>query len=64
MDRFWEAEPGWVLVRIDDGLLPFNARSRVADVIEDDEEAERTYREMIDAGVPLLDELPQDEPSR
>ena len=60
MDRFWESEDGWVLVRVDNGLLPFNKRSRMARVIEDDQEAEQTYREMVDDGIPVLDELPSE----
>jgi hypothetical protein len=60
VDRFWEAEDGWVLVRVDDGLLPFNKRSRTAHVIEDDAEAEEACRKMIEDGVPVLDELPSE----
>jgi len=58
MDRFWESEEGWVLVRVGDGLLPFNTQTRMAQVIEDDDEAERTYREMIEDGVLVLDDPP------
>jgi hypothetical protein len=40
-DAFWKSEPGWVLLRSDDGLLPINERTRMAWVIEDEEESNR-----------------------
>ena len=35
-EEFWKAESGWVLLRVDDGLLPFNQETRVAKLIDDD----------------------------
>ena len=48
VERFWETEEGWVLVRVDDGLLPFNTQTRMARVIDDDDEAERVEAVALD----------------
>ena len=58
IERFWEAESGWVLWRVEGGLLPFNRETRMAMIIEDDEEARVTYDAMIHDGVPIVDNVP------
>jgi hypothetical protein len=59
VDEFWRAGPGWVLWRTDDGgLLPYNTQSRMARIIEDEDEASRVQQLMIRDGVPVVDDLP------
>jgi hypothetical protein len=55
VERFWKAEEGWILLRTDDGLLPYNRLNESALVIEDDSEAEETTDAMVAAGVPVID---------
>lgn len=56
--QFWKAEPGWVFWRSDDGtLLPLNVQTRLAMVIEDDEEASRIRARMERDGIPVVDDL-------
>jgi len=57
-EEFWKAESGWVLLRVDDGLLPFNQETRVAKLIDGDEEARATQQRMLHDGVPVVTDLP------
>jgi hypothetical protein len=53
--------PDWVLVRTENSeapVMPFNTRTRLALVIEDDGIREAVTRTMIEKNVPILDSLP------
>ena len=63
MNAFWKTQSRWVHWRKDDSYPPINAETGIARVIEDDSEAEETYRRMIEDGVPVVDE-PRQPPQR
>jgi len=54
-EQFWKAESGWVLLRVDDGLLPFNQETGMALSVDDDDEADATAKAMLHDGVPVVD---------
>jgi hypothetical protein len=47
-----------MLHRVGDSFLPYNSETQVWLVIEDEEEANATYRRMLEDGVTVVDELP------
>ena len=55
-EEFWKTESGWVLLRTSRGFLPFNRETRMAMLIDDDEKAETTHKQMLHDGVPVIDE--------
>jgi hypothetical protein len=59
-DGFWTREPGWVLVRSEHGLLPFNRETKMIMLIDDEGENATITALMERDGVPVLDSLPDD----